>query len=68
MLAKINKFLKQKSSLSYSLLYQLSASESLVKIGLAVSEIIRDKQTNLKKVLFWCMYRVYIHMSKKRLF
>lgn len=33
-------------SLDYSLYYQLSASESPIKIGLALSEITRNKQTN----------------------
>ncbi|CAB3244160.1 unnamed protein product [Arctia plantaginis] len=55
----------KKSSLSYSLCHQLSASESPVEIGPAVPEITRNKQRDrqkFKKMLFWHMYHVNIHM------
>lgn len=65
-----------KNSLSYSLYHQLSNSENPIEIGLAVPDIIQNKETDTDKIVkndIWYifgMYRLYIHISfrKKRLF
>lgn len=67
----------KKSSLSYFLYCQLSASEIPVKISPAVTDINRNKQIDRqtegwKKIntIFWYMYHVnmYMHLVKKQLF
>lgn len=56
----VRNFLK-KSSLSYSLFHQLFARQNPVKIGPAVTEISRNKQTNKNSKLFGVCTR-YMHL------